>query len=75
MRQIAGSILATAVILGLGQTAFAADLSVKPIYKPAPIAPAFAAYNWTGFYIGGNVGYGWSHRDFTNLPARQEALN
>ena len=23
-------------------------------------------YNWTGFYIGGNVGYGWSHRDFTN---------
>jgi len=38
--------------------AMAADMPVKaPVYK----APAVvAAYNWTGFYIGGNVGYGWA---------------
>jgi outer membrane immunogenic protein len=34
----------------------AADMPIKgPIYKAAP-APAF---NWTGFYFGGHLGYGW----------------
>jgi outer membrane immunogenic protein len=34
----------------------AADLAVKaPIYKAA----AVPVYNWTGCYVGGNVGYGW----------------
>ncbi len=28
-----------------------------PVYK----APVVASWNWTGFYIGGNVGYGWAH--------------
>ena len=36
--------------------AFAADMPVKaPVYK----APVAAAYNWTGCYLGGNVGYSW----------------
>jgi outer membrane immunogenic protein len=36
--------------------AFAADVPVRgPVYKAAP-APVF---NWTGFYFGGHVGYGW----------------
>jgi outer membrane immunogenic protein len=34
--------------------AMAADLPVK-----APLVAAPQAYNWTGFYIGANVGYGW----------------
>jgi outer membrane immunogenic protein len=42
-------------------SANAADLPVPapaPAYKaPAVIVPS--TYNWTGFYIGGNVGYGW----------------
>jgi outer membrane immunogenic protein len=40
------------------QCAFAADLSVAPLYKapPAQVAPV---YNWTGFYIGANGGGGW----------------
>ena len=37
--------------------AMAADIAARP-YAKAP-APVIAAYNWTGFYIGGNVGYGW----------------
>ena len=40
------------------QCAFAADLSVAPLYKapPAQVAPL---YNWAGFYIGANGGGGW----------------
>jgi len=41
----------------------AADLTVKA----HPIAPAAAVYNWTGFYIGVNGGYGWGQQDPLNL--------
>jgi outer membrane immunogenic protein len=36
-------------------SAFAADLPL-----PAPLPPISPAYNWTGFYVGGNLGAGWS---------------
>jgi outer membrane immunogenic protein len=39
-------------------TASAADMAVK-----APPMPVAAIYNWTGFYIGGNVGGSWSNSD------------
>ena len=38
----------------------AADLS-RPIYK-APKLPSYI-YDWTGFYIGVHVGYGWDRED------------
>jgi outer membrane immunogenic protein len=42
--------------LGFVSSANAADLPIKaPIYKAAPMA----VYNWGGWYVGGNVGYGW----------------
>ena len=41
--------------------AAAADLAARP-YAKAPIAPA-AVYNWTGFYLGANAGYGWGRSD------------
>jgi outer membrane immunogenic protein len=43
---------------GIG-AASAADLGAPapaPIYTKAPVAVPFS---WTGFYVGGNVGYGW----------------
>ena len=50
-----------AVACGLGifgiASAFAADLPAQT-YTKAPVAPV--AYNWTGFYVGGNVGGAWS---------------
>jgi outer membrane immunogenic protein len=42
--------------LGNG-SASAADLAART-YTKAPVAVA-AVYDWTGFYVGGNVGYGW----------------
>jgi opacity protein-like surface antigen len=53
-------ILLTSAIsaLALSQTASAADKLVKAsIYKAPIVAPA---YNWTGLYVGGNVGGAWS---------------
>jgi outer membrane immunogenic protein len=51
--------------------ALAADLPpVAP--PPPPRAPAAyvpvapPVYNWTGFYIGGNLGWGWSQGSFTD---------
>jgi len=44
-------------------SAFAADLG--GVYE-TPIAPAPApVFSWTGFYLGGHVGYGWSNKDWT----------
>jgi outer membrane immunogenic protein len=42
-----------AFILFAGTPALAADLPVKAPVVPPPI------FSWTGFYVGGNVGYSW----------------
>jgi outer membrane immunogenic protein len=51
--------LATAIAVAalIGTPAFAADMAVKASPRALPVAPA---YNWTGWYVGGNAGYGWS---------------
>jgi outer membrane immunogenic protein len=48
-------------LLSLGQ-AQAADLAPRPYTKAPALAPV---YNWTGFYLGGHVGYGWADTDHT----------
>lgn len=53
------------VALFAAAPASAADVPVRgPIYKAAP-APIF---NWTGFYFGGHVGYGFSDTDLGVEP-------
>ena len=52
MKKLATAIAAIALI---GTPAFAADMAVKAP-PPPPSAPV---YSWTGWYVGGNVGYGW----------------
>jgi outer membrane immunogenic protein len=32
-------------------------------------APVYAAYNWTGAYVGINAGGGWGRSNFTGIPA------
>jgi outer membrane immunogenic protein len=43
------------IALDIGGPARAADVAVEPIY-PSYGVPVSVAYNWTGFYIGGNLG-------------------
>ena len=50
MRVLLGTV--AALVIG-ASSAMAADLPVKA--RPMPVE----VWNWTGFYIGGNVGYSW----------------
>ncbi len=43
--------------------AVAADIRV-PAYRPPPPLPAVYVFNWTGCYVGGNLGGLWVHKDF-----------
>jgi outer membrane immunogenic protein len=52
-------LLAASVSLATCAVAQAADIA-RPVYKAPPVV---VAYNWSGFYIGGNVGYGWGNVD------------
>jgi outer membrane immunogenic protein len=56
------------VALGVVTPASAADLAARPYTKAPPpiVAPI---YNWGGFYIGANGGYGWSNQciDITSV--------
>src|ERR1044072_2558119 len=47
----------------LSSNAMAADI-VRPVYKAPPAGALPVAYDWTGFYIGGHVGYGWAKKDW-----------
>lgn len=60
-----GLLLAGATF-GLTSAAFAADMPVK-----APVIPQ-ALYNWTGFYVGVQGGYGGGMKDWSgiNYPAK-----
>jgi outer membrane immunogenic protein len=56
MRRASIGLFAAVSTVAFAQIASAADMPVKA----APLMPAPAMYNWSGWYIGGNVGYGWS---------------
>jgi len=48
-------------------SAQAADLPVRPVSAPvAPVVYAPPVYNWSGFYIGGNVGGGFADSSWTD---------
>jgi outer membrane immunogenic protein len=47
----------------LSGAALAADIA-RPVYKAPPAGVMPVAYDWTGFYIGGHVGYGWADKSW-----------
>ena len=51
--------LVSSILLAGALPAAAADLPVKA----RPMAPVVMAYNWSGCYIGGNVGGKWARTD------------
>ena len=57
-------LLAAACAIVSVQAAYAADMPTKaPAYAP------IAMYNWTGFYVGGQVGGGWFSSQTTDVDA------
>jgi outer membrane immunogenic protein len=55
-------LLASAAAIALSAPALAADLSARmPVKAPAYVA----AYSWTGFYLGVNIGGAFGNRDLT----------
>lgn len=57
MRRLSIVLIAAVSSIGLVQVSSAADMPVKALVAaPAPVM------NWTGFYIGGNIGGGWGDR-------------
>lgn len=68
MRHIRIQLLTAGAVLAIAswQAAIAADMPMR--YPPPPPAAAPAPYyspmfSWTGFYAGGNLGYGWGKGD------------
>ena len=53
------------IALGMATPASAADMAVKAPPPPPMVAPI---YNWGGFYIGGNGGWGESHNCWDFVP-------
>lgn len=60
--------LTSAAVLALSAgAAFASDL---PTHKGPPPPPTPTPFSWTGFYVGGEAGYGWGEEsdDFSYVP-------
>src|SRR6187399_3366547 len=57
-------LLVTASLIALGAPALAADLAARPYTKAPPMVAA--VYDWSGFYIGANGGWGSSRNCWTN---------
>ena len=54
-------LLSTVALIAFAAPAAAADLAARP-YTKAPPAPIAVVYDWSGFYIGANGGWGSSHK-------------
>jgi len=63
MKRILLAAVALAVLLPASQNALAADLPAKPVYMPPMVTAPI--YNWTGCYVGANLGAAWGHADIS----------
>jgi len=53
-------LLGTVALMAMAAPAAAADLAARPYTKAPP--PVVAIYDWSGFYVGANGGWGSSHK-------------
>jgi len=59
--RLLGLLAATALVTAGATAASAADLPSR--VAPAPVFAPVPVFTWTGFYVGGQVGYGWNAND------------
>ena len=64
-------LLGAIAVCALSTTAFAADLPARTYTKAPTVIDA--VNNWTGLYIGGNGGYGWSNNGTVVITANDPA--
>ena len=58
-------VTASLIALGAAAPAVAADLAARPYTKAPPMVAA--VYDWTGFYIGANGGWGSSRNSWDSV--------
>ena len=61
-------LLATTILFGITGTGLAADA----IVMDDVVVEAPAVFNWTGGYIGGEIGYLWGDGDFASIPGNAD---
>ena len=62
MRASTFKAIATAAFAAMAAIPVASAADIAPRYTKAP-PPMVEVWNWTGFYVGGNVGYSWGRSD------------
>jgi outer membrane immunogenic protein len=60
--------LAVSILAITAAAASAADMAPAPVYSKAPPSPPVPVYNWTGFYIGGDVGGYDANQSAATIP-------
>jgi len=59
------SVLAAVFVLGTSVSAVAADMVEEVVVVDT-------AYNWSGVYVGANVGWAWADTDITELDTSSD---
>jgi len=65
MKRVLLAGVALLAVAAASQTAVAADMS-RPAAYPAKAPVAYSVYDWTGFYIGAQVGYAWGNAHYND---------
>jgi outer membrane immunogenic protein len=56
-----GGVVAGCMLASVGTIGIASAADIYPAPPPPAAAPVYRpVYNWSGFYLGGDVGYGWA---------------
>jgi outer membrane immunogenic protein len=77
MKRLLIACVAATALAGPARSADLPSRKYAPVATPAPYVPAFV---WTGFYVGGNLGYNWGAGNgntigyYSPTPARQADL-